>query len=182
MNKSNEEYALVKAEREIFLGFYSIRKLLDTFKLSPQTRKIKFRLSWSPCVGFVDYFNWHRIEELFDLEVVHEEERDIIFVCNQFIHSFIFIHVFSEDRALAGVYVSSDRDRTKRVYFISIEQILEAFRLVGKDYPKQRFMRRKKDGQWEEYTPSTAELAASKRALDELDELSSSTAKSKPCF
>ena len=110
--KSNEEYGLVTAEREIFLGFYSVRKLLDTFKVSPQTRKAKFTLFWSPCVGFVDYYNWHRIEELFDLDALHKEERDILFLCNQFIHSVIFIHLFSEEGSLAGVYVSSDKDRT----------------------------------------------------------------------
>jgi hypothetical protein len=65
----NEERVLVRVERELFVGFYAIRKLLDTFKISPSTRTTMLAMVWSPCIKTVDYMNAHRIDELFDLDV-----------------------------------------------------------------------------------------------------------------
>ncbi len=46
---------------------------------------MKYSLSWSPCITMVDYMNAHRIHKLFDLAVVNTEDRDLEFLCNQFI-------------------------------------------------------------------------------------------------
>ena len=99
----------------------------------------------------VDYMNAHRIDELFDLQESRTEERDLTFLCNQFIHSYVFTVVQSEDGALAGVYVSSDRTRREKLYFVDASHILHAFRSVGKDYPTKQIMKRnEKTLQWEE--------------------------------
>lgn len=150
-DESSEERALVRVERELFVGFYSIRKLLETFKLSPSTKSLVFHLQWSPCIEMVDYFNAHRIEELFDLSTVQSEDRDLEFLCNQFIHSYVFVPVHHEGGALAGVYVSSDRTRHEKLYFVELSQTIHAFRTVGKDYPREQHLRRNaKTDQWEE--------------------------------
>lgn len=153
IDKKNEERSLVRVERELFVGFYGIRKLLDTFKVSHSTRVKTFSLAWSPSVASTDYLNCHRIEELFDLSVQRVEQRDLTFVCNQFIHSYIFASAQSESGSLSGVYVSSDKAKNDKVYFVGIDQILDAFRLVGKDYPTEQHLRRNKQGQWEEIVP-----------------------------
>jgi hypothetical protein len=59
---TNEERVLVRVERELFVGFYAIRKVLDTFKISPSTRVMMFEVVWSPCIKPVDYMNAHRID------------------------------------------------------------------------------------------------------------------------
>jgi hypothetical protein len=149
--QEDEELDLVRVERELLLGFYTIRKLLDTFKISTNTRKATLSITWSPCTAAVDYMNRHRIDEHFDLEVSYAEQRDFVFLCNQFVHSFIFMPVISESRALDGVYVASDRLRNKRLYFVDLDQILLAFRTVGGDYPTHQHMQRNEEtGQWEE--------------------------------
>jgi hypothetical protein len=145
------ERSLVRVERELFVGFYAIRKLLGTFKLSPSTRVMKFPLLWSPCIKIVDYTNAHRIEELFDLEINNTEERDLEFLCNQFIHSYVFPPVEGEEGSLAGVYISSDKAKNDKVYFINITHILSAFRTVGSDYPRVQVLKRNEEThQWEE--------------------------------
>lgn len=150
-DESSEERVLVRVERELFIGFYSIRKLLETFKLSPSTKSLVFHLQWSPCMKMVDYFNAHRIEELFDLDAIHLEDRDLAFLCNQFIHSYVFVPVHHEAGALAGVYVSSDRSRHEKLYFVELSQVVHAFRTVGRDYPREQHLRRNaKTDQWEE--------------------------------
>jgi hypothetical protein len=145
------ERSLVRIERELFVGFYGIRKLLETFKLSPGTRTLKFSLSWSPCVKMVDYMNAHCIEELFDLSVTNTEERNLEFLCNQFVHSYVFSPVQHKDGKLAGAYISSDRTKKDKVFFVHIDHILTAFRTVGSDYPTaQTMVRNEKTDQWED--------------------------------
>lgn len=150
-DENSEGRALVRFERELFTGFYSIRKLFETFKLSVSTKSLVFHLQWSPCIKMVDYFNAHRIDELFDLQAIQSEDRDLAFLCNQFIHSYVFVPVLHKAGTLAGVYVSSDRTRHEKLYFVELNQVIHAFRTVGRDYPREQHLRRNaKTNQWEE--------------------------------
>jgi hypothetical protein len=151
LNEDVSERDLARMERELFVGFYAIRKLLETFKVSPSTRRGTYLMISSPGVGTADYMNWHRLDEHFDLEAQHEEQRDLTFLCNQFIHSFIFLPAIDEAGALAGVYIASDRARKDKVYFVGAAQIVDAFRAVGRDYPTELHLRRNDSTQqWEE--------------------------------
>lgn len=142
---------MVRIERELFIGFYAIRKLLDTFKVSPETRQQTYAMLWHASTGTTDYLNWHRLVENFDLDTGNVEQRDLVFLCNQFVHSFIFMPVTNENRAFAGVFIASDKVRLGKVYFVGASEICRAFRTVGKDYPRQQSMRRNDlTGQWEE--------------------------------
>src|SRR5271156_6916227 len=87
LSKRNWEPSLARAEKELFIGFYAIRKLLDTFKVSDKTKKKTFELKWFPLTKTVDYMNWHRIDEHFDLKSARVETRNIRFLCDQFVHS-----------------------------------------------------------------------------------------------
>jgi hypothetical protein len=55
----------------------------------------------------VDWLNHTCIDENYDLTKPNGEEKDIKFICNLFIHSYVF--VVSGDGKLEGVYVSTDR-------------------------------------------------------------------------
>ena len=131
--ENTRERTYVRIEKEIFIGFYTIRKLLDTFKVSDSTKTAMYNIAWHPNIKPVDYLNWHRIDKLYDLERSSTETRDIGFLCNLFVHSFIFV-VSGEER-LDGVYVASDRTKNKKIYFVPLSHILSIFRLVGRDYP-----------------------------------------------
>lgn len=131
--ETTREATLVRIEKEIFVGFYGIRKLLDTVKVSDSTKKQNYELVWHPNIKPVDTLNWHRFDELYDMEREGRETRDIRFLCNLFIHSFVFI-VNGEDR-LEGVYVASDMTKNKKLYYVPLGHILTIFRLVGRDYP-----------------------------------------------
>jgi hypothetical protein len=129
------EPLFVKVEKELMMGFYAIRKLLDTAKVTDATKALKFKVDWYPNLNVVDYLNWHNIDRLFDLDASHQEVRDIRFICDRFVHSYIFIPDFSDDGKVLGVYVATDRDRKNKLYFVSADTIVSIFRLVGRDYP-----------------------------------------------
>jgi hypothetical protein len=140
----------VRLEREVFVGFYAIRKLLETFKISDNTRSATFDLKYSPNIKPVDYLNAHRIDELYDLSRVASESRNLEFLCNQFIHSYIFVPVIGELNEIAGLYVTSDRTRHNKLYLVEQFQVLSAFRTVGRDYPTcVKLRRNSKTRQWE---------------------------------
>ena len=57
---------LVEIEKDIFVSFYSIRKLMDTPKISDSTRELKINLNWSPNLKNVTMLNSHKMNELYD--------------------------------------------------------------------------------------------------------------------
>lgn len=156
LTEASSERLLVRVERELFVGFYAIRKLLETFTLSPETKSLQLQLKWSPCIKLVDHFNSNRIDELFDLDTVEVERRDLGFVCNQFIHSFVFSAIENEDQSLFGFYIASDRSRYQKIYLVALSEVLRAFRAVGNDYPCSLHLQRNAEThQWEQVAGET---------------------------
>jgi len=135
--KDLEEAELVQIEKDMFIGFYAIRKLMDTVKIKDSTRELKVQLSWSPNLKRVDLFNSHRIEELYDLEKTGNETRTLKFLCDQLVHSYIFMPVKQEQGGISGFYFTSDRDREKKIFYITSQVVIDIFILVGNDYPSQ---------------------------------------------
>jgi hypothetical protein len=152
VNKKNQERSCIAVEKALFTGFYAIRKLLDTYKVTDKAKAKSFVLKWFPLKANKpgDYLNWHRISEHYDLKSSASETRDIRFICDQFIHSFIFIQVFTKARKISGFFISSDRARYKKLYFIELRQVLSAFRIIGRDDPrKMHFVRDPQNGQFD---------------------------------
>ncbi|WP_123478544.1 hypothetical protein [Pseudomonas canadensis] len=131
---SDEEVAQV--ERDIFIGFYSVRKLLEApAKITDKTRSLSIPLRKHSNLKRVTWRNNHRLEELYDLSKGGHEVRDVLFVCGRIIHSFVFAPCQSEDGGLYGAFFSSDLDKDKHLYFISIDEVISLFREVGNDDP-----------------------------------------------
>lgn len=151
LSYEGSEDELGRAEREILIGFYTIRKLLDTFKVSEKTKRLKFDIkSFQPIRGKqVDYFNRWEVEDFFSLDRTLSETRDIIYLCNQFVHSYVLVFEINRAGQIDGVFVSSDRAKTRRLHFLDRQTIVELFRMVGQDYPSaQAYFRDDETGQW----------------------------------
>lgn len=132
---SDAQFARI--EREIFIGFYAIRKLLEaTGKISAETRNMKVVLKrYEKRAGqpMVDWYNRSEFWELYDLDNATLEFRDLLYVAHRMVHSFIF--VLSSDDDGHGAFFTSDRDKETRLNFISTDEIVRVFETVGKDYP-----------------------------------------------
>ena len=68
LSERTRESTYVRIEKEIFFGFYSIRKLFEALKVSDSTRTFMYDLAWYPNRKPVDHLNWHRLGELYDLD------------------------------------------------------------------------------------------------------------------
>ncbi|MDT9599189.1 hypothetical protein [Sphingosinicella rhizophila] len=134
-NITDAQFARI--EREIFIGFYTVRKLLEaTGKVSPETRDLQVSLKRYPKRNgqpLVDWYNRSEFWELYDLEDGRSEQRDLLYVAHQMVHSFIFVLSGHDDGH--GAFFTSDRDRKARLSFIATSEIARIFEIVGNDYP-----------------------------------------------
>lgn len=144
LSEGSRESTYVRLEKELMIGFYSVRKLIETIKVSDSTKDIKFNIEWHKNIKNVDWLNHAFLHENYDLTKSCKEQRDIEFICNLFVHSYVF--VVSGNGPLEGVFVSTDRQKNKRVYFVSLKNIVQIFRVVGRDYPRESMFIRQPNG------------------------------------
>ncbi|KAB7653435.1 hypothetical protein [Plesiomonas shigelloides] len=129
------EDTLAQIEKDIFIGFYSIRKLFDTLKVTDELKSKKYSVNWFPHQGReVTWRNNYRVNEHYDLNHQNTESRDLWFIASRLIHSFVFQISVSEQGGLNSIFFSSDSDKNKKVYFLSVDDIVGFFNEVGKNY------------------------------------------------
>ncbi|MBX9470296.1 MAG: hypothetical protein KL839_21680 [Rhizobium sp.] len=135
--KDISEAQFARIEREIFIGFYAIRKLLEaTGKVSAETHTMKVGLTrYEKREGrpVVDWYNRSEFWEFYNLDKPVQESRDLLYVAHRIVHSFIFI--LSGEDGSCGAFFTSDRDRNTRLNFICTDEIVRVFETVGQDYP-----------------------------------------------
>lgn len=133
------ERSLAKLEKEVFIGFYEIRKLLEAKKLSERLAKShvtvqEFRFTGSRKVTLL---NWNRkVFDAYDFEKPLTKRVSVSFICNQFIHSYIYKEVFDNNGGLNGFFICSDWLRSKNLYHVSVAETIKLFSRVGMDHPK----------------------------------------------
>ncbi len=122
-------------EKDVVLSFFMIRKLVECHKFTQKTLDHKLMIYRSPCIGRVNNMNFHSIERLYKLESEEKISKDVIFVCNQFIHGGALFAYREDDRNWGGIYTCSDFERKKFIYRIPIIEIVRILRIAGNDYP-----------------------------------------------
>ncbi len=128
------EATFARTEQIIMLGFYSIRKLLEAGKASRQvdTRN----------VSLIEYQRGlHRsrpvcgpiLQADYDLDLPHQLQASLRFVCNQVVHSYVFAVGAGYNSGFAGIYFASERERNERVFFLDARELITLFCDVARD-------------------------------------------------
>ena len=135
--------SFASVEQDVFLSAYAIRKLLEAHKISDELRSTPVKCTSFPFKGsrkhFVstgdlpDFYNWHRLEEFYDLESPQNVSVDLREFCNQIIHSWIFTLSRAEDGGLDGYFFSSDRERRRRLLYSEISETAATIGAVATD-------------------------------------------------
>ncbi|WP_166262198.1 hypothetical protein [Marinobacter salicampi] len=133
------EDQLVQLEKDVLVGFYSVRKLFETpTKITDEIKNSKLDVAWYPNVGkHVNWRNNHRLDELYDFSSGGREQRDAWFICSRIMHSFIFAPVVGDAGGLEAILFTSDNDKDKRLYALHIDHLIEFFKSVGNDNPTE---------------------------------------------
>jgi hypothetical protein len=125
-----------QVEQLLMGGFYAVRKLIESKKLSDSLSSKAIQvLEFAPTGKRIHLYNWHHIDRLYKLDSSKGSKIDLFSLCHQFVHSYIFLLSFDEARKLHGVFVTSDRKRSSCLYYIDLQKIVDIFEQVGHDYP-----------------------------------------------
>jgi hypothetical protein len=145
---TEKSYALV--EQELMLGFYAVRKLIESNKLSaeitgPHLPVLAFPLRKGSTVTLL---NRNAIDDLYDFELPLTEQLLLRELCNQVIHSFVFLFSSDENGRLTGVFVASDREKSHAVYHFGLKDIIGLWRRVSRDRANLMLLTPKKGGEF----------------------------------
>ena len=127
------EASLAKCEQNLMMGFYSVRKLIESLKLTDIVADSSYQIrSYPPTGKRVTLLNNHKIDELYDLGAPRKETIKLKDLCNQFIHSYVFAPVV-EGGGLSAIWLASDRQRSKALIEVTLATVIEVFDVVGND-------------------------------------------------
>jgi hypothetical protein len=122
-------------ERDVMVSAYAIRKLEEARKISDASVAGGVFVARHALVGKVpDIWSRHEIWNHYDLGAGENVQLSLIELCNQFIHSWIWMLNGTENgKELDGIFVSSDRGRRRCLYYVRIDVLIELFREIGSE-------------------------------------------------
>lgn len=131
----NENKAYTIIEKGVFYSAFIIRKLIDCFgKVSDDADRYTLKAKEIKTLKHMDLLHRWPEEDSHDWE----NEKSIILpgknVCNMLIHSYIFFFSYNEDGTVTDFFVSSDYDKNKALYKISLIDWLMYTDFIGRDY------------------------------------------------
>jgi len=132
------ERTTARVEKAIMVGCFVIRRLHESRgRLSDSTVRRRVHAIQYPRTGghIPTLLNWSKLDRHFALHSPRPKTLAVIDLCNQFIHSYVFMPVLNSRGGLHALLVASDSARTKALYEVSIEAIVRIFRRAGNDYP-----------------------------------------------
>ncbi len=111
--------SLAQLEMDVMLGAYSVRKLLDV--QTALTHAVRDRLVTVNAIPArndprgigPDVMNWDQLERWFPLETVRPATLTVRGLCNQVIHSWVFIPSMADGGGLNSILVTSELSRRK---------------------------------------------------------------------
>lgn len=128
-------------ERDIMIGFFIVRRLVELKKVSSATANFVMDVFAAPATGKpVSYWSRHDIWEVYDLVKEKPERKKALYMSNQFIHAYTSSVQRDETRNWADVYVVSDFDRATCIWRVPTKQIRRLFQTAGEDYPHSMHM------------------------------------------
>jgi hypothetical protein len=122
------ESSSAKVEQTLLGGFYAVRKLIESKKLTDSLKSKAIQVTeFAPAGKTVHLHNWHHIDRLYNLDTPKKAKIDLLSLCDQFVHSYIFLLSFDEGSKLKGVFVTSDTKRISCLYHIDVQHVIDIF-------------------------------------------------------
>lgn len=122
-------------EREVIMAFFRVRTLLERHMFSDDflSRRIDVTTYRKKTEKPTTWLNNHKIEELFDLESPKSRQIDLNFICNQIIHSTIFIPV-RNGQCFSHLLLCSDFERNHSLFLVELDVIVELLTSASTDW------------------------------------------------
>ncbi|MDA8576141.1 hypothetical protein N9L24_03765 [Candidatus Marinamargulisbacteria bacterium] len=122
-------------EIKLFTIAYSLRKLVDTKKVSDKLSDAQLKVSvYQKNSKRLTLMNNHRFEEQYNFDKKDEEKLKIRDVCNQIIHSYIFQLVGYRSK-IFYVFFNSDHQKNECLFKLKIKDFLKVVEKFANNYP-----------------------------------------------
>ena len=121
---------LFKIEQECFLGFFSVRKMLESDLLEKSVSNYKFKITSRKKLEDTKPEMTHFLHG-YDLYNSEDEELTIREIANQFIHSNYFSPFVPFKSKVMGFFVVSDFFVKKKIYYIPLYTVISIFKSVA---------------------------------------------------
>lgn len=125
-------------ERDAMIGAFSVRKLLDSHKVSQRTAGQRFAVQQAEMTGQpADPWTAGHFFENYAIDSPVNGRIGLRDLTNQLIHSLVFFNSATEDKPhrFDGIIVASDHSVGTRVFFVPVGSLVSAFRSVASDEP-----------------------------------------------
>jgi len=123
-------------ERELMVGFFIVRRMIELNKISAKMINKPISVFSCPALMPVNKLNAHRRWETYDLNNEVRCSRNLVYITNQFIHSYSSGVLRDETGNWGDVYIGSDYERNKCIWRIAVVEIHTLFSAIAKDYPR----------------------------------------------
>ena len=122
-----------KVERALLYSATIIRILIESQKLSDDVDRYKILISVNKPIKNIDRLHRWLDENEYNWDNTTQKEVYGKDICNWIIHSYVFSLLFDVDDIVIGFLVSSDYDRNKAIYTISLDEWLKFIDLIISD-------------------------------------------------
>ena len=124
---------LFKIERALLFSATVARVLIESQKLSDDVDRYKILISVNKPIKNIDRLHRWLDENEYNWDNTTQNEVYGKDICNWIIHSYVFSLLFDVDDIVIGFLVSSDYDRNKAIYTISLDEWLKFIDLIISD-------------------------------------------------
>tara|TARA_B100001063_G_C16492283_1_gene417963 strand:+ start:67 stop:603 length:537 start_codon:yes stop_codon:yes gene_type:complete len=119
--------SFVALEKKLMLSSYIVRKLFESNKISEELYEKPIRLYSYKTKGIpVGVLNSHKIEQLYEIDTPQQMTKNLSYVLNQIIHSYIFTFTFESKNSIHGIIFNSDKSKRKVLYMLPLQDFLDA--------------------------------------------------------
>ena len=131
------ERAVCTVERDVMIGFFILRRLIEMDKLSSQTTKKKVSVFSYRTIRQINKLSRFSLERNYDWVNEVSHEKTLVYIANQFIHSYISEVTRDSTRNWSDILIVSDFDRKDRIWRIPIAQLSRTFIIASSDWPHE---------------------------------------------
>lgn len=134
------ERAVCTVERDVMIGFFIVRRMIELHKVSSAIADMKLNVFGTPVLKNINKMSRFSLEENYDWQAEKAEQKPATYICNQSIHAYLSFVFRGTDRNWSDLIVVSDYDRNKTVWRIPFANIIALFEATSKDWPHTTHM------------------------------------------
>jgi hypothetical protein len=123
-------------ERDIMVGFFMLRRLIELHKVSAAIRNFGMQVYFAPNRGKqVNRLNSGDLDSLYDFAREKKQTKKPMYMSNQFIHAYMSFIARDQCRNWDSMFVVSDFDRNQCIWRVPVPLIRTLFDLASRDLP-----------------------------------------------